>query len=69
MTALEMFRAGYDTEEIAAILRVTEAQALRLVTQQRSAERGLSDPYPERRSILGRSIFESLADNDQRRSA
>ena len=64
MTALEMFRAGYDTEEIAAILRITEATALRLVTQQRSAEQGLSDPYPQRRSI-----FEILADNGQRRSA
>lgn len=44
-TALELFRSGRDTAEIASILRISEALALEQVTKQRSAELGKSSPY------------------------
>lgn len=44
-TALELFRAGPDTAQIAHILRISEALALEMVCKQRSAELGKSSPY------------------------
>jgi len=44
--ALTLFRNGHDTAAIAKILKITEPQALKQVSSQRSAALGLSDPYP-----------------------
>jgi len=44
-TALDLSRNGYDTVQIAAYFRITEAQALKQVTSQRSAMLGLPNPY------------------------
>ena len=44
-TALELFRSGYGTDEIASYLRITEAQALERVCSERSASLGIPDPY------------------------
>lgn len=44
-TELQLFRAGYDTLEIARHRRIPEAKALELVTSQRSAMLGLSSSY------------------------
>ena len=41
MAALELFRSGLDTVEIAKRLGVSEAVASRMVFEQRSQERGL----------------------------
>lgn len=46
-TALDYFRAGRDTADIAIILGLTEAEALKAVNLQRSAALGLSDPYQQ----------------------
>lgn len=43
--ALLMFRAGKDTAFIADHFKVTEAGVLRWITQERSRERGLPNPY------------------------
>lgn len=45
MTALELFRAGHDTAQIAHILRMSEAQALKALTLQRASDLGLASPY------------------------
>ncbi len=45
LTALHLFRAGRDTADIANILRISEAEALKQVSSQRSAQLGLDDPY------------------------
>lgn len=45
MTPLELFRAGSDTAQIARIFSISEAQALRLVSSERSAKLGLPDPH------------------------
>ena len=44
-TALDLFRVGHDTVEIARILKITEASALKQVSSQRSAMLGLPSPY------------------------
>lgn len=44
-TALDLFRIGHDTADIARILQITEAKALELVSKQRSAMLGLPHPY------------------------
>ena len=44
-TALELFRSGRDTAEIARILRIPEPMALGLITVQRSIEMGKPNPY------------------------
>lgn len=45
LTALQLFRGGLDTNQIAATLRISEADALEALTLQRSASLGLPDPY------------------------
>lgn len=45
MNALALFRSGHDTEQISRILRISEAEALKQVTSQRSAQLGKSSPY------------------------
>lgn len=47
LTALELFRAGFDTVDIAAHFQITEAEALLKVSSQRSAFLGRSNPYPK----------------------
>lgn len=47
-TALELFRAGYDTSEIAKYFGITEDLALARVSQARSADLGLPSPYPSK---------------------
>lgn len=43
--ALMMFRAGKDTAFIADHFKLTEAGVLRWITEERSRERGLPNPY------------------------
>jgi len=45
--ALNLFRVGADTVEIAAKIGCTEARALELVTLARSRIKWLSNPYDE----------------------
>jgi hypothetical protein len=42
----------YDTFDIAAHFRATEAEILKLISEQRSAERGLRSPYEYRPARL-----------------
>ena len=44
-TALDLFRIGHGTADIARILQISEAKALELVSKQRSAMLGLPHPY------------------------
>jgi hypothetical protein len=46
-TALDYFRAGRDTADIASILNISEALALEQVSKQRSAVLGKHDPYEQ----------------------
>lgn len=46
LTALELFRAGNDTMQIAARLSIPEEEALEQVSSQRSADLRLPSPYP-----------------------
>lgn len=52
LSALQLFRQGYDTAHISKLLNVTEAQALEIVSRQRGAQLGLpsgySDPRPSK---------------------
>lgn len=41
MTPLQLFRQGKDTLEIAKLLRISEAQVLRRIHEDRSREKGL----------------------------
>lgn len=50
IAAYDLFRAGRDTADIAYLLNITEAEALKQISQSRSAKLGLSDPY-ERQSV------------------
>lgn len=43
--ALQMFRNGKDTLDIAKHFGIRESTALEWISQERSAIRGLSDPY------------------------
>lgn len=52
MNALQLFRAGNDTAQISLILRISEAEALKQVSQQRSAQLGKSSPYTRDRTNL-----------------
>lgn len=49
LTALELFRAGFDTVDISAHFRISEAEALLKVSSQRSAFLGRSNPYANSR--------------------
>jgi hypothetical protein len=44
-TAYDLFECGFDTLEIAVCLKITEAEALKQVSSQRSAKLGLPSPY------------------------
>ena len=46
LKALDLFRIGHDTVAIAAILEISEAEALEQVSSQRSAKLRRADPYP-----------------------
>lgn len=46
ISALDLFRAGNDTMQIAARLSISEAEALALVSEARSAALLLPSPYP-----------------------
>lgn len=50
-TALDLFRIGHDTVEIARILKITEAKALEQISQQRSAMLGLPSPYAPKADV------------------
>lgn len=50
IAAYDLFRAVRDTADIAYLLNITEAEALKQISQSRSAKLGLSDPY-ERQSV------------------
>ena len=45
VSALQLFRDGFDTIAISDFLRITEAEALKQLSRERSAELGVSDPY------------------------
>lgn len=45
LSALQLFRQGNDPVSISKLLGITEAQALAQVSQARSAELGLPNPY------------------------
>ena len=45
--AYNLFQTGKDTLEIASAMGVSEAVALRWVSDARSAFRGLASPYPK----------------------
>lgn len=56
LTALDYFRAGKNTADIARFLRISEAEALEQVSSQRSAALHLPSPYhpkpkPKRKPI------------------
>lgn len=59
LTALELFRAGFDTVDIAARFQITEAEALLKVSSQRSAFLGRSNPYANSRPAV-REASQSL---------
>ncbi len=44
--ALELFRKGYDTLRIARYFSISEAEALAMVSEARSADLRLPSPYP-----------------------
>lgn len=44
--ALELFRKGYDTLRIAQYFSISEAEALAMVSEARSASLRLPSPYP-----------------------
>jgi len=44
LSALELFRAGFDSLDISAHFGISEAEALKLVGKQRSALLGRSNP-------------------------
>jgi hypothetical protein len=44
-TALDLFRNGADTVQIALYFRITEARALEQLSRERSAALGIPDPY------------------------
>ncbi|MGV1869743.1 hypothetical protein [Agrobacterium rosae] len=44
-SALDLFRIDFDTCSIAAYFQITEAEAEKRLTLERSAARGLPDPY------------------------
>lgn len=46
LTALDLFRAGNDTMQIASRLSISEEEALAQVSQARSASLRLPSPYP-----------------------
>ncbi|MGX5719894.1 hypothetical protein [Shinella zoogloeoides] len=46
LSALDLFRAGNDTMQIAARLSISEEEALEQVSSQRSASLRLPSPYP-----------------------
>ena len=50
IAAYDLFRAGRYTADIAYLLNITEAEALKQISQSSSAKLGLSDPY-ERQSV------------------
>ena len=52
VTAIELFRRGFDTVEIAQFLRISEPQALKALTLQRAQDLGLSTPYRDAPSNL-----------------
>lgn len=45
VTALDLFRNGSDTVDIALYFRITEAQALEQLSRERSSRLGIPDPY------------------------
>ena len=45
-TAYDLFRRDYDTAEIAQILGISEAAALKSLTTERCAARNLASAYP-----------------------
>lgn len=45
LSALELFRAGFDTVDLMAHFMITEAEALKQVSSQRSAALDRSNPY------------------------
>lgn len=47
--AFALFNQGFDTFDIAAILCITEARALRIITRSRCLARGLPSPYEVRK--------------------
>ena len=46
VTPLDLFRKGYDTLQIAQYFSITEAEALKQVSEARSASLRLPSPYP-----------------------
>ena len=45
LSAHKLFRCGHDTESIAAILNISEPEALKQLSRERSARLGRADPY------------------------
>lgn len=45
LTAYDLFRIGHDTLSISSILSISEAEALKQVSSQRSARLGRRDPF------------------------
>lgn len=50
-SALDLWRIGNDTADIARILKITEAKALEQVSKQRSAMLGLPFPYAPKADV------------------
>jgi len=59
MTALDLFRRGYDTFSISITLGITEAKALEQVSSQRSAMLRRGDPYMSHRFPGGDPNYQS----------
>lgn len=55
LSALELFRAGFDTIDLAAHFNIDEDEALKLVCKQRSAFLGRSNPYANSRPASAES--------------
>lgn len=45
-TAYDLFKRGYDTQQIAEYLGISEAAALKSLTTERCAARNLASAYP-----------------------
>lgn len=45
LTAYDYFKFGHDTYDIARIMKISEAKALKEITKQRSITLGLPYPY------------------------
>ena len=55
LSALELFRAGFDTFDLMAHFKITEAEAHKLVSSSLSATLGRSNPYKHSRPASAES--------------